>query len=610
MNEIQVWAPNAQSVELVMADRQSFAPPILLVPAIVNYRGAKMSGYWQLPSGLTFPLHDGDGYWFKIVIENGETRYRVDPYARAMNHSASYSIYKDPSRFVWSDVGHQTPPRGQMVIYQIFQGSYVGRGDEGWVDSAGNNYHFTWGPTKKGNFPQLRKKLDYIQSLGVNTIELLPVNEYNGDDYIGYSSVTFFAIEASYGGVAGDGSSYDDLKSFIDDAHGRGISVIADVVFNHFGVVGDSGPLWNYDSTTKNIYFSGEGASNQAGGSFGQAPDWARYEVQKYIEDACHYYFSELHFDGLRFDFTSQIVNKNGGAGSNSGAEVLHRIMQGLRSAYPQKLFTCEHWDVRDNRYNPWMMDYVGFDAGWLNFSQELKKVLAPFAQGVEGALAYAINGGDYPSAHARVIYANNHDECWWDGENGHENKFYLVSQFGWRGDYWSQKKARMAYALSFFVPGIPMFFMGDEFAMEGSFNDSRKDHILNWGLEHITPGDEFKAMLRRLIEIRKTYDPLTEHDTTFEWLHYPRDGWFAFKRKWNAAVLIVAGNWTGLDMLSYGVSTNGETGAWTQIFNSDGKEFGGDGVGNFLNNPNSSSGSISINIPKNGIVVMSRTAI
>jgi 1,4-alpha-glucan branching enzyme len=166
-----------------------------------------------------------------------------------------------------------------------------------------------------------------------------------------------------------------------------------------------------------------------------------------------------------------------------------------------------------------------------------------------------------------------------------------------------------MMSALSFFVPGIPLFFMGDEFAMEGSFNDARKEYILNWGLEKVTPGPEFLAMFRRLIELRQTYDSLTKPGTSFEWLQYPRDGWFAFKRKWNAAALIVAGNWTGFDMLDYYVPTHGETGTWSQIFNSDGQEFGGSGVGNFNNNPNSHSGQIVINIPKNGLVVMGRTS-
>jgi 1,4-alpha-glucan branching enzyme len=612
MTNLQVWARNARSVELVTGDKQSFVPPIFLEKTSVRYRGTTMSGYWELPAQIqqNFPLQDGDGYWFKVELPDGNVRYRADPYARAMRYSTEHSIYKDPALFDWTDDGHRPPPRGQMVIYQLFQGAYEGRGDEGWKDPAGNNYHFTWDQDKKGDFPQLRKKLDYIQSLGVNTIELLPVNEYNGDDYIGYSSATFFAIESSYGGARGDGSSYDDLKAFINDAHGRGISVVADVVFNHFGTVDDAGPLWNYDSTTENIYFSGEEAWNQAGGTFGKAPDWARYEVQKYIEDACHYYLEELHFDGLRFDFTSQIVNKSPGARDNSGTEVLRMILRGLKQAHPEKILMCEHWDeATGGGYSRWMMDYVGFDAGWFNFRNEMEKVLAPFADGVEGALAQAINGGNYPHAHSRVIYANNHDECWWDGGRN-QDKFYPVSQFGWRGDYWSKKKSRLISALSFFVPGIPLFFMGDEFAMEGSFNDARRANILNWALEKVTPGPEFKAMFRRLIQIRQTFDPLIRDGSRFEWLQYPKDGWFAFKRKWNAAVLIVAGNWTGSDMFGYGVPTNGETGNWTQVFNSDSTEYGGDGVGNYLNEPNSASGWITINIPKNGVVVMGRTSL
>ena len=607
MNQLQVWAPNARSVELVNQDGQSIAPPVMLIPATITYRVHSMPGYWQTSPG-TSVLSDGSGYWFRIERQDGTKKDCIDPYARAMHHSASWSIYKDPSLFLWTDAEHRPPPSGQMVIYQLFQGAYMGRGDQGWTDRLGNNCHFSWNSTKKGDFVQLRKKLDYIQSLGVNTIELLPVNEFNGDDYIGYASVTWFAVESSYGDVIGNASSYNELKAFIDDAHSRDISVIADVVFNHLGTVTDSGPLYYYDSTTDNIYFGNEDASNQAGGSFGRAPDWARWEVQKYVEDACRYYLEELHFDGLRFDFTSQIVNKNGGSGNDSGREVLHRIIQGLKSAYPDRVLMCEHWDVQSNAYNPWMIDYIGFDAGWFNFRQELQKVLTPFAQNVEGVLANGINGGNYPHAHSRVVYANNHDECWWDG--GREYKFWPVSQFGGRGDYWAKKKARMISALSFFVPGIPLFFMADEFAMQGSFNDSDGGHIPDWMLEIDTTGEQFKTMFRRLVQIRQTYDSLIQPDTKFEWLQEPQNDWFAFKRKWNAAVLIVAGNWSGDNMMNWGVPINGETGTWSQIFNSDGQEFGGDGVGNFMSSPNSSGGALTINIPSNGIVVMGRTTI
>ena len=104
MSNLIVWAPNAKSVELVHRDKTSFNPPINMVPTSVGYKGTSMGGYWCLPSSLpNFPLNDGDGYWYKITFQTDEIRYRIDPYARAMNHSESYSIYKNPQAFNWTD---------------------------------------------------------------------------------------------------------------------------------------------------------------------------------------------------------------------------------------------------------------------------------------------------------------------------------------------------------------------------------------------------------------------------------------------------------------------------------------------------------------------------
>lgn len=611
MPKLCVWAPNAASVELVDAGRNSFNPPVALVKATVAYNNTTLTGYWELAQGVSSPLADGTGYWFKITPKagHGGVRYKPDPYSRAMRHDVSCSIYKADNAFSWTDQAFAPPSIASMVIYQLFQGAYVGRGDQDWVDAKGADCGFLWDATRKGDFLQLVKKLDYIKSLGVNAVELLPVNEYCGDDYVGYSSVSFFAIEASYGYPNRDGNSYQDLKTFVNEAHGKGIAVLGDVVFNHLGKAGDSGFLWSYDSDAQNIYFSGERASNQCGGDFGMAPDWSCPQVQKYIEDACDYYFDELHFDGLRFDFTSQIVNKKCDQGTNSGKESLRRILWNVKQRHKNKVLICEHWDEYTGNYDPSMISYVNFDSGWFNFHKRLQNALWPYASGREDELADGINGGSYPSATARVVYANSHDECWWDGNQKH--KYYLVSEFnGWRGDYWSKKKARMMHALSFFVPGIPMFFMGDEFAMEGCYNDSLFNHILDWGLEKQEPGPSFKRMFKRLIEIKTTYAPLCQAGSTFDWLHYPAHGWFAFKRKRSADVLIVVGNYSGDDMFNYVVPTAGETGTWEQIFNSDGQEFGGDGVGNYLSHPSSDGGTITVNIPRNGVLVMARTSI
>ena len=152
-NPLTVWAPDAQSVELVTQNIQSFNPQVMLARTTVTYDGhVAIPGYWQTPAGAN-ALQDGDGYWFKIVIDNGATKYSMDPYARALNNDVSWSINKDPARFQWTDQNHRPPQSGQMVIYQLFQGAYEGRGDGNWLDPAGINCNFTWGPEwEKGEF--------------------------------------------------------------------------------------------------------------------------------------------------------------------------------------------------------------------------------------------------------------------------------------------------------------------------------------------------------------------------------------------------------------------------------------------------------------------------
>ncbi|MGZ6347530.1 MAG: hypothetical protein ACXWNC_08205, partial [Anaerolineales bacterium] len=94
MSLSKVWAPNAVSIELVKGrDKSSFTPPINLVGTTVTYKNVSISGYWELPSTINFPLKDGDGYWFKITFQDNRVRYRIDPYSRALNSSVSYSKY-------------------------------------------------------------------------------------------------------------------------------------------------------------------------------------------------------------------------------------------------------------------------------------------------------------------------------------------------------------------------------------------------------------------------------------------------------------------------------------------------------------------------------------
>jgi 1,4-alpha-glucan branching enzyme len=94
MQTLTLWAPNAKAVELVDQNRNALPLPINLVSSTITYKNTSISGYWTLPEDANSPLQDGDGYWFKITFPDDTIKYRIDPYARALNNSVSYSIYK------------------------------------------------------------------------------------------------------------------------------------------------------------------------------------------------------------------------------------------------------------------------------------------------------------------------------------------------------------------------------------------------------------------------------------------------------------------------------------------------------------------------------------
>ncbi|WP_333351167.1 alpha-amylase family glycosyl hydrolase [Microcoleus sp. B3-A4] len=151
------------------------------------------------------------------------------------------------------------------------------------------------GSESGGKFQQVREKLDYLWGLGINAIELMPVNEYPGDYSWGYKVRDFFAVESSYGETA-------DLKQLIDECHGRGIRVILDGIYNHCD---EECPLLLID---RNYWYYRdkhypEDPANYWGSEFnyenfdpklGIRPAW------KFIGDVVNFWIQEYHIDGIR----------------------------------------------------------------------------------------------------------------------------------------------------------------------------------------------------------------------------------------------------------------------------------------------------------------------
>jgi len=194
----KVWAPHAEQVFLCgdFNEWAEFRAPM--------EKGE--NGEWQL---LVPELGEGARYKFRIVAENGDFM-RADPRGRKMINSVGDSL-------TWRTRGDEIdrsfePPRmNEAVIYELHIGSFHRESSD-----------------TVGTFSAAIEKLDYLRDLGINVIELMPVAEFAGDLSWGYNPAYPFCVESAYGGPEG-------LLEFVKESHARGIAVIMDVVYNHFG---------------------------------------------------------------------------------------------------------------------------------------------------------------------------------------------------------------------------------------------------------------------------------------------------------------------------------------------------------------------------------------
>ena len=190
----RLWAPAARQVELAL--ETGSAPQ--LHPA-----QADAQGWWtcRIPQARAGTLYrwriDGD-----LLVPDPASRYNPEG-----PHGPSCLV--DPQQFEW-DAGWNGRPWHETVLYELHVGTF----------------------TPEGTFAAAIARLDYLVDLGVTAVELMPVADFPGRRGWGYDGVLLFAPDAAYG-------TPEDLKRFVDEAHRRGLMVLLDVVYNHFGPEGN-----------------------------------------------------------------------------------------------------------------------------------------------------------------------------------------------------------------------------------------------------------------------------------------------------------------------------------------------------------------------------------
>jgi 1,4-alpha-glucan branching enzyme len=214
-----------------------------------------------------------------------------------------------------------------------------------------------------GTFESAIEKFPYLNELGINAIELMPVSEFQGDFSWDYNPSHPFAIESIYGGP-------DAFKRFVKAAHKHGIAVIVDVVYNHFGP--SDLDLWQFDGWSENgtggIYFYNDRRSQTPWGE--TRPDYGRGEVRQYLRNNAMMWFEEYRADGLRWDMTIYIESIDG-SGNNplndipEGWSLMQWVNAEIQRLFPGKISVGESF-----RNNAWVTKDVGaggagFNAQW-----------------------------------------------------------------------------------------------------------------------------------------------------------------------------------------------------------------------------------------------------
>lgn len=462
----RVWAPHAKKVYVTGSFNNWHKTTTPLF--------SERNGYWSADVAEAKP---GAEYRY-LIYGPGSTVSRIDPYARKVTNSVGNGIIYDPTAFDWGDDRFRMASWNELVIYEMHIGTFN--------DEPGE---------QPGSFASAMEKLPYLQQLGINAIELMPIAEFPGDFSWGYNPCHPFAVESIYGGP-------DAFKEFVKAAHQHGIAVIVDVVYNHFGPTDID--LWQFDGWSENgkggIYFYNDHRSHTPWGD--TRPDYGRDQVRQYLCDNALMWFEEYHVDGLRWDATAYIKNIEGNDANPAndipeGWGLMQWINTEIQQRFPGKLGIAE-----DLRKNPWVIKDVG--AGGAGFGAQWdSEFVHPIRQAIIspddnfrdlGAVCRAIEHRYDLDAFTRIIYTESHDEV----ANGRAR----VPEEIWPGqvDNWfSKKRSTLGAALVLTSPGIPMLFQGQEFLEDRWFHD--QDPI-EWSRAEEQGG--ILSMYRDLIALRR----------------------------------------------------------------------------------------------------------
>ncbi|MBW4560839.1 MAG: alpha amylase C-terminal domain-containing protein [Mojavia pulchra JT2-VF2] len=421
-------------------------------------------------------LEDGI-YQYKFRVQSKSPNFApdewvevIDPYATDVDEQKKVGVLqiKNGKRivdsYIWQHDDTPLPENKELIIYEMHVADFTG----GEVDSE-----------KRGKYLDAIEKLDYLRELGINAIELMPVNEYPGDYSWGYKIRHFFATESSYGSTA-------DLKRFIDECHSRGIRVFIDGIYNH---TDEECPLMLIDRNY--WYYEHMHYPEDPENYWGPELNYDNYDEEldvkpawKYIGDVVRFWVQEYHIDGIRYDAVRQLANFEfmdwlaQQAKNNSVRKPFYNIAEHIPdtskvTAPEGPMDACWH-----ESFHYFIVPHI---CGEKFDLENLKQVLEPRRQG-------------YKTATNAINYLATHDR---------ERLFRELGESG-IFDEAAFTRAKLAAVLLMTAMGVPMLWMGEEFGEHKRKSQSvTQPKKIAWPLLEKTENHDLFEYYKKLIALR-----------------------------------------------------------------------------------------------------------
>ena len=330
-----------------------------------------------------------------------------------------------------SENNWQKPDDAHLVIYELFVRDFL----------------------ESHSYTDLIDTIAYLKNLGVDAIELMPVNEFEGNSSWGYNPNYYFAPDKYYG-------TKNELKRFIEVAHQNGLAVIMDMVLNHaYGSNAMLQMYWDKENgrpAANNPWFNAEYVGQyQWGYDFNHESEY----TQRFIDRINRYWIEEYHFDGYRFDFTKGFTNYAPGGSvdgfDQSRIDILKRMADKIWEYDSSSYVILEHWGTssEENQLGDYGMKM------WLNRSYD-------FVPAANGSTSGSFTRLDEPN---HVVYYNSHDE----------NRIaeHVLTEGLSEGTYHTSdtlvmfERVKQAAAFNFLQPGPKMMWQFDELGYDVNIN-------------------------------------------------------------------------------------------------------------------------------------------